>query len=132
MRISDWSSDVCSSDLVGSNTGATNQITLTLDSGFDAATLSVDSAAIAITGNDSATAEASTAAALDPIDAALATINSSRADLGAAQNRLTSTIRTEEHTSEIQTPMRISYAVFCLKKKNKPQSQDTKPHIQTH
>src|SRR3546814_10291180 len=25
--------------------------------------------------------------------------------------------RSEEHTSELQTPMRISYAVFCLKKK---------------
>src|SRR3546814_10281141 len=36
--------------------------------------------------------------------------------------------RSEEHTSELQSLMRISYAVFCLKKKNnntntKPQSQ---------
>src|SRR3546814_6527280 len=30
--------------------------------------------------------------------------------------------RSEEHTSELQSLMRISYAVFCLKKKNK------KPH----
>src|SRR3546814_2500327 len=29
--------------------------------------------------------------------------------------------RSEEHTSELQSPMRISYAVFCLKKKNNPQ-----------
>src|SRR3546814_6185863 len=29
------------------------------------------------------------------------------------------TIRSEEHTSELQSLMRISYAVFCLKKKNK-------------
>src|SRR3546814_10151521 len=29
-------------------------------------------------------------------------------------------IRSEEHTSELQSLMRISYAVFCLKKKNKP------------
>ncbi len=77
---------------VGSNTGATNQITLTLDSGFDAATLSVDSATVQITGNNSATAEASMNNALTKIDAALAKINSSRADLGAAQNRLSSTI----------------------------------------
>src|SRR3546814_2230854 len=28
-------------------------------------------------------------------------------------------IRSEEHTSELQSLMRISYAVFCLKKKNK-------------
>src|SRR3546814_5190261 len=30
--------------------------------------------------------------------------------------------RSEEHTSELQSLMRISYAVFCLKKKNKPQT----------
>src|SRR3546814_8745493 len=29
------------------------------------------------------------------------------------------TSRSEEHTSELQSLMRISYAVFCLKKKNK-------------
>src|SRR3546814_5512185 len=32
--------------------------------------------------------------------------------------------RSEEHTSELQSLMRISYAVFCLKKKKK--TQDTK------
>src|SRR3546814_9842210 len=31
--------------------------------------------------------------------------------------------RSEEHTSELQSLMRISYAVFCLKKKNKHCSQ---------
>src|SRR3546814_1607258 len=31
--------------------------------------------------------------------------------------------RSEEHTSELQSLMRISYAVFCLKKKNKPRKQ---------
>src|SRR3546814_6955157 len=36
--------------------------------------------------------------------------------------------RSEEHTSELQSLMRISYAVLCLKKKNKhtTQSQDAK------
>src|SRR3546814_4507512 len=29
-------------------------------------------------------------------------------------------LRSEEHTSELQSLMRISYAVFCLKKKNPP------------
>src|SRR3546814_13726063 len=29
------------------------------------------------------------------------------------------TLRSEEHTSELQSLMRISYAVFCLKKKNR-------------
>jgi flagellin len=85
---------------VGSNTGATNQITITLDSGFDAVALSVDSATIAITGTDSDTAEASTKAAIDAIDLALKAINSSRADLGAAQNRLTSTISNLQNINE--------------------------------
>src|SRR3546814_9134908 len=31
--------------------------------------------------------------------------------------------RSEEHTSELQSLMRISYAVFCLKKKNKTQKK---------
>src|SRR3546814_7896384 len=35
--------------------------------------------------------------------------------------------RSEEHTSELQSLMRISYAVFCLKKKN-----NTKNHHQTY
>src|SRR3546814_1906362 len=30
-------------------------------------------------------------------------------------------VRSEEHTSELQSLMRISYAVFCLKKKKTPQ-----------
>src|SRR3546814_2377153 len=35
-------------------------------------------------------------------------------------------LRSEEHTSELQSLMRISYAVFCLKKKkNKPQTNRT-------
>src|SRR3546814_4046015 len=32
--------------------------------------------------------------------------------------------RSEEHTSELQSLMRISYAVFCLKKKNKKHTQN--------
>src|SRR3546814_4356895 len=38
-------------------------------------------------------------------------------------------IRSEEHTSELQSLMRISYAVFCLKKKTKILQKHTK-HIQ--
>src|SRR3546814_3832284 len=33
--------------------------------------------------------------------------------------------RSEEHTSELQSLMRISYAVFCLKKKKRPTSTST-------
>src|SRR3546814_5812387 len=39
--------------------------------------------------------------------------------------------RSEEHTSELQSLMRISYAVFCLKKKNTP-SQSLLPICHTH
>src|SRR3546814_6105695 len=36
--------------------------------------------------------------------------------------------RSEEHTSELQSLMRISYAVFCLKKKNTPQNNEHPQH----
>src|SRR3546814_2559155 len=35
-------------------------------------------------------------------------------------------LRSEEHTSELQSLMRISYAVFCLKKKKNKQIMNTK------
>src|SRR3546814_14359809 len=40
--------------------------------------------------------------------------------------------RSEEHTSELQSLMRISYAVFCLKKKNIPVSYNTITHDNQH
>src|SRR3546814_2200769 len=36
--------------------------------------------------------------------------------------------RSEEHTSELQSLMRISYAVFCLKKQTTDQKQNTRRH----
>src|SRR3546814_8516501 len=38
--------------------------------------------------------------------------------------------RSEEHTSELQSLMRISYAVFCLKKKKKQKHISTTQHTQ--
>src|SRR3546814_5496905 len=38
------------------------------------------------------------------------------------------TLRSEEHTSELQSLMRISYAVFCLKKKKTTSSQHQPSH----
>src|SRR3546814_1590334 len=43
----------------------------------------------------------------------------------AAPHRLCILLRSEEHTSELQSLMRISYAVFCLKKK-KTKKKNTK------
>src|SRR3546814_2194007 len=41
-------------------------------------------------------------------------------------------MRSEEHTSELQSLMRISYAVFCLKKKKKQQSHNTTSKLTKH
>src|SRR3546814_3771813 len=40
--------------------------------------------------------------------------------------------RSEEHTSELQSLMRISYAVFCLKKKKNNQLRSTLPNLKHH
>src|SRR3546814_10558775 len=40
--------------------------------------------------------------------------------------------RSEEHTSELQSLMRISYAVFCLKKKNYSNAHSTDYHTYLH
>src|SRR3546814_1325682 len=40
--------------------------------------------------------------------------------------------RSEEHTSELQSLMRISYAVFCLKKKNNDNIMSTSHRIQSN
>src|SRR3546814_2754962 len=50
----------------------------------------------------------------------------------ADKKSLTSAMRrSEEHTSELQSLMRISYAVFCLKKKT-PHTQTNTTHKSTH
>src|SRR3546814_3758797 len=41
-------------------------------------------------------------------------------------------LRSEEHTSELQSLMRISYAVFCLKKKKKTNQYHPKHTLQNH
>ncbi|WP_028621838.1 flagellin domain-containing protein [Pseudomonas sp. Ant30-3] len=84
---------------VGSNTGTDNQITLDLTAKFDAASLGITSG-ITVAGSSSAEAETNFSAAVGAIDDALKTINASRADLGAAQNRLTSTIANLQNINE--------------------------------
>src|SRR3546814_1434494 len=120
MRISDWSSDVCSSDL-----GCTVQI-------------STDGQAT-WTDIDTVTRPAIVGAATDAL--AAPEISSTGFD---ETNILTVTLpttnelqsvtdeRSEEHTSELQSLMRISYAVFCLKKKKIIKLQIHKTHTLTH
>src|SRR3546814_6491295 len=62
-------------------------------------------------------------------------IQGDETELGAALKALAEAARaatperSEEHTSELQSLMRISYAVLCLKKKTKSLSQIYKPAI---
>src|SRR3546814_6635285 len=100
MRISDWSSDVCSSDLAQH----------------------IAVARIADEGEDALIATGRLAdfrCCFGKVGAG-GTIDAASADLlGVADGDEISWIgRSEEHTSELQSLMRISYAVFCLKKKN--------------
>src|SRR3546814_5707907 len=54
-----------------------------------------------------------------------------RLDRLAAISGSAKIIRSEEHTSELQSLMRTSYAVFCLKKKNKRTQHYNTPHCYT-
>src|SRR3546814_4219113 len=104
MRISDWSSDVCSSDLV-SKAGVANKRCATLGAlrplnrvppGTMFTFLDL-SPRLLVTTHHSA------------ITGPYHRNGKAVADVMKA--------RSEEHTSELQSLMRISYAVFCLKKK---------------
>src|SRR3546814_1845753 len=50
---------------------------------------------------------------------------------GTGTSRRRSGVRSEEHTSELQSLMRISYAVFCLKKKKEHTNQPTQRNVVT-
>src|SRR3546814_8970624 len=104
MRISDWSSDVCSSDL-RARPPARLMHRLAI---FDCDGTLVDSQANICR----AVEEAFTAHRIDaPPRAAIRRI------VGLSLVEAMRMLRSAEHTSELQSLMRISYAVFCLKKK---------------
>src|SRR3546814_4466781 len=108
MRISDWSSDVCSSDLA-LNIGR-------LRSGFAAEDI------YRFEGDEPDIGYlpqlrreiAEPLLFVDDLDHDRPVI----LQRVAAMEMRRATERSEEHTSELQSLMRISYAVFCLKKKN--------------
>ncbi|MFG0766655.1 flagellin domain-containing protein [Pseudomonas sp. TYF_15] len=93
---------------VGSNGGTGNQIDITLSAAMDSSTGGVLSdlganSTIAMSADDAAAATAYDAQfqnVITAIDAALQGINTTRADLGAAQNRLTSTINNLQNVNE--------------------------------
>src|SRR3546814_3085246 len=61
----------------------------------------------------------------DPLSMMLDGLNAQRRPPAASQPSTETALRSEEHTSELQSLMRISYAVFCLKKKNKNTRQNS-------
>src|SRR3546814_3825712 len=103
MRISDGSSDVCSSDLLAARVGVADQQRDRRAGGPP----------LVRTGQD-----------LDGIgfvprrSVPRAPGRATRKVVGEVARR-DRDVRSEEHTSELQSLMRISYAVFCLKKKHK-------------
>src|SRR3546814_5942583 len=92
MRISDWSSDVCSSDLLCLRARGI---------GFGEQALALRAARKRLIKR---------AGRIGVRDRRVIDRDGARIEAGIA--------RSEEHTSELQSLMRISYAVFCLKKKN--------------
>src|SRR3546814_4626141 len=113
MRISDWSSDVCSSDLEGGRRDHRQKVApRNHDHGAQERGHSANSPMA------SARASASKPASTWRTIWTKASWSAGRAiDRPATPWPLA--VRSEEHTSELQSLMRNSYAVFCLKKKNK-------------
>src|SRR3546814_2002193 len=108
MRISDWSSDVCSSDL---RVGA-DSVSDPFAAGLAA------SIPDRIKNDDPAGAEALLNVVIDKLSpAARAEWTQKVAWSYYIENDDANALRSEEHTSELQSLMRISYAVFCLKNK---------------
>src|SRR3546814_2682210 len=121
MRISDWSSDVCSSDLDIDVV----LILARLGEQFDLRERRVGEARRHDERRVARRAAEVHEAALGEDDDLLAVGEfdqvGARLDLGPV---VVGKRRSEEHTSEPQSLMRISYAVFCLKKKKKKHSRD--------
>src|SRR3546814_5957464 len=131
MRISDWSSDVCSSDLehghlcVGEphRVAVERQVQSQVAGLVGEGTLRERRRVVVVPVRAGAALGAGAAGGLDapfsvgPIDGRLQRLRRAgsialRSGACGAERE-----RSEEHTSELQSLMRISYAVFCLKKK---------------
>src|SRR3546814_10048509 len=129
MRISDWSSDVCSSDLVFKTGIKIRNAIYDYDDTSDnyryeyigsltneELLRSVQSPSELSYGDTGATVSTITGSDIfympDPYKLGQMFTDNP----GDWKNVQTATQRSEEHTSELQSLMRISYAVFCLKK----------------
>src|SRR3546814_8435943 len=117
MRISDWSSDVCSSDLV---TGDNRANFILTSNHKDAIVKTVNDRRYCVLFTAQQSAE----------DCLRDSMTEAYFDALWKWLRAGGFARTEEHTSELQSLMRRSYAVFCLKKKKLTKEQ--LKQLQTH
>src|SRR3546814_6839512 len=118
MRISDWSSDVCSSDLPSSVNNQEASLIQLLEPDRSAITCrsqAVDDAVVLVL--DVTVEQPSLAKLAEPLLQEVEVIRDQvepavddRLNPRESDRRLP---RSEEHTSELQSLMRISYAVFC-------------------
>src|SRR3546814_7680725 len=125
MRISDWSSDVCSSDLLGERVVRPGIVVERHCAAIGREVVGAQP----ILANDDGVGR-NRADLLDETREVEGDLGIGRpvvSDGGCDGLRLAESVdlhhpwhdrRSEEHTSELQSLMRISYAVFCLKKKN--------------
>src|SRR3546814_1389277 len=135
MRISDWSSDVCSSDLLNPrNRLSIGEIAASLRDGAKyalavgaaAATVGIVVGVVTLTGVGFKLSFIVTSTAAEMagwigtvVPAAWASPQGLTLLFTLVMTGIVCILmgRSEEHTSELQSLMRISYAVFCLKKK---------------
>src|SRR3546814_3487181 len=116
MRISDWSSDVCSSDLLAAGQGSAVGLRAADRARTDFGHVAGFPAQVGRILRDQRQVPGLATGAAGVEQAAFD--QPPRAVVG----------RSEEHTSELQSLMRISYAVFCLKKK-KTDKQTKQNHL---
>src|SRR3546814_3923004 len=108
MRISDWSSDVCSSDLTTqADRRSKGQARRASHWSYEA------ERPLSRRQGESLLVEPGTP------------LRGVQIDAGHGAAPYPCAIRSEEHTSELQSLMRISYAVFCLKKKKQQNNEIT-------
>src|SRR3546814_6262346 len=116
MRISDWSSDVCSSDLLAARRHAH----------APPAFAECASRFRSLTAEDCSATRASGRPPLvpSPSRASRPWEAGSTHCCGGRRKPHCVRVRSEEHKSELQSLMRISYAVFCVKKIQKHKTQE--------
>src|SRR3546814_3239020 len=117
MRISDWSSDVCSSDLGPSARAERDCRPPKKRSGKSGTPTRIRPTSAGSHAGQPEIRRCRADARGNRHD------RRSKAGRGPCRTAAGWQVRSEEHTSELQSLMRISYAVFCLKKKKKKNRQ---------